>query len=465
MCSTLHMKVGKHTFATTVRALEGRIIIAHDCLRCAWLCLQNLSDDDATAAAITVCAMTVLVRNGGPGGEPDPQALDELLAAGGIPALLSITSPSDEAALATIELLHLIVREPRTEAEVAAADCARLLITALGAAFRSSIDDERNKGKADARAHVVDVIGRLVEGRPDLAQALLTAGMAGEVAHFLAPARDVVERNLAMQLVEKLIRHAPGMCNALKVEGVFTHIHQLTRGAPKDIGGPILGMGEGALLPEATDDILEGEPLQAIAVLCMAAGHCGGVLEVANVDGEPTRYSTNGVIPPSPGTPQVPSIPPPTTLFPEASPPPSPGTPEASPPTNRRPPEAAPAQSLQAPEANATPSPGVEEACSCASPGTADTGLPASPGTLAAASADAVGHQKPPQSSAGTPEVATAQAPPHAKVRRPSRRVCSMCGAVSEQRFQVCTRCRRAAYCGRACQAAHWPVHKIECRD
>ena len=28
---------------------------------------------------------------------------------------------------------------------------------------------------------------------------------------------------------------------------------------------------------------------------------------------------------------------------------------------------------------------------------------------------------------------------------------------------QRCSRCRRAAYCSKACQSAHWPAHKASC--
>ena len=28
---------------------------------------------------------------------------------------------------------------------------------------------------------------------------------------------------------------------------------------------------------------------------------------------------------------------------------------------------------------------------------------------------------------------------------------------------QRCRACRRAAYCGTACQSAHWPAHKASC--
>lgn len=53
---------------------------------------------------------------------------------------------------------------------------------------------------------------------------------------------------------------------------------------------------------------------------------------------------------------------------------------------------------------------------------------------------------------------------PKAMATRSSRRVCCMCGVVSEKHFRVCSRCREARYCGRDCQKAHWPVHKLECR-
>jgi hypothetical protein len=408
--------------------------------------LQGLVDGEALAAVITACTLTLLVRNGGPDGEPDQQAVDELLDAGGVPALLRITSLSDSAALAAVEVLHLIAHEPRAETEIAAADCARPLITALGAAFKCSLDDVRNKGKADVRAHVIGLIGRLVDGRPDLGQAFLMAGIVGELEELLTPAREVVERKLAMQLVEKLIRHAPGACDAMKARGVFTDIHQLALGAPKAVGDKILGMGAGALPPEATDAILEAEPLQARAVLCMAAAQCGGVLDVKTVDGELLQYSREGVVPPSPRPSQA--SPPPTPWVAEAIRSPGPGTPKASPPRSPSTPEAAPTPSHGTPEAAAMPSPTSLEACPPANSG----------------AADATGEGKLLPSGPGTPEVTAAQPLAHAKVRRPSRRVCSMCGAVSQQKLQVCTRCRRAAYCGRECQAAHWPVHKSECR-
>jgi hypothetical protein len=389
-----------------------------------------------------VCALTLLVRNGGPDGEPDPQALDEMLAAGGVPALLRITSLSDNTALAVLALLHLIVREPRAEAEVAAADCAGPLVTALGAAFKSPINDVRNRAKADIRAHVVGLISRLVDGRPHLGRALLRAGMLGEVARFLTPAHDVVERKLAMQLTENLIRHTPGACEAMKAEGVLMNLHQLAFGAPQAVGDQTLGTGEGARDMHATGAIPEAESLQARAVLCIAADHCGGLLEVGVVDGEPLRYTVDGVMPLNPETSDA--SPPPTPLVSDDILLPSPGTPEASATPSPRTPEAAPAPSRGTPEAAAILTPRFPEA----------------------ASAGAEGPQKLLHPGPGTPEIIppAPQTSPHGRVRRPSRRVCTMCAVVSQHKLQVCTRCRRAAYCGRECQAAHWPVHKSECR-
>jgi hypothetical protein len=253
-----------------------------------------------------VCALTLLVRNGGPDGEPDPQALDEMLAAGGVPTLLRITSLSDNAALAVLALLHLIIRDPRAEAEIAAADCAGPLVTALGVAFKSPLNGVHKKANANVRAHIVGVIGRLVEGRPDLGQAFLAAGMLTEMAQFLAPARNVVERKLAMQLTEKMIHHVPGACTAMNAEGVLTHLHQLTLGGPKIAGDKTSATGEGSLPTQRTVTTLEAEPLQARAVLCMAAAPCGGVLEVLNMEGELVQYTPEGVVLPNPWTSQAP---------------------------------------------------------------------------------------------------------------------------------------------------------------
>ena len=39
---------------------------------------------------------------------------------------------------------------------------------------------------------------------------------------------------------------------------------------------------------------------------------------------------------------------------------------------------------------------------------------------------------------------------------------CAACGIVTDGRLK-CSACRRAIYCGRACQATHWPTHKACC--
>ncbi len=39
---------------------------------------------------------------------------------------------------------------------------------------------------------------------------------------------------------------------------------------------------------------------------------------------------------------------------------------------------------------------------------------------------------------------------------------CAMCSKVNDTRKR-CTRCERCYYCDRACQVAHWPVHKKNC--
>ena len=42
--------------------------------------------------------------------------------------------------------------------------------------------------------------------------------------------------------------------------------------------------------------------------------------------------------------------------------------------------------------------------------------------------------------------------------------VCSACGALVVEP-QACAACRKVAYCGPACQRAHWKVHKKYCKD
>lgn len=43
------------------------------------------------------------------------------------------------------------------------------------------------------------------------------------------------------------------------------------------------------------------------------------------------------------------------------------------------------------------------------------------------------------------------------------RRQCGNCAAEDVQLFR-CVRCKSIEYCGRACQQAHWPAHKVACR-
>jgi hypothetical protein len=55
-------------------------------------------------------------------------------------------------------------------------------------------------------------------------------------------------------------------------------------------------------------------------------------------------------------------------------------------------------------------------------------------------------------------------------VRRPEMRSvehrsrsCARCGGEAAE-MQLCSRCRGAFYCSRACQQAHWPEHKRACK-
>jgi len=43
---------------------------------------------------------------------------------------------------------------------------------------------------------------------------------------------------------------------------------------------------------------------------------------------------------------------------------------------------------------------------------------------------------------------------------------CDHCGAVegTEEKFKACGKCKRACYCSRACQVAHWKEHKESCK-
>jgi hypothetical protein len=312
-----------------------------------------------------VLALTGLLEGDGPGSPPDPSAVDQALAAGTVPALLrliashhgpakegeaskddddNVEGGEKEGAIAAFRPLRLIACDPRGEAAIAAAECAGPLVAALGAAFKPPPPDARyashDASTRDARSDGVSLISKLIEGHPGLGHTFLSAGLAGELAKLLAVTRPRVERKLAMQLTEQLVRHVPGACDVLRAEGVFTHIHRLT-------------------LPAAPD---EAEAAQATALLGLAACRCGGVLEVGkNTDGVPIQYRAGGV-----------------TV------------------SNR--------------------------------------------------------------------DLREDARPTDRSAPRPSRKVCAMCGAAPEKPLKVCTRCRGARYCGRTCQAAHWPVHKKECR-
>jgi hypothetical protein len=316
----------------------------------------------------------------------------------------------DEAGAAAFKPLRLIAYDPRGEAAIAAADCAGPLVAALAAVFKLPLggqadaggDESRGKTQSPAegcvgksgtrdvstlsvRKDVVAVIGKLIEGRPRLGQAFLSAGIVRELGNLLGPARTTTERGLAMQLAEKLVQHVPLACQVMRAEGIFMAIHRLTvpaatasqkRGSHRDVGtgesnagplkarGSLRDEGDGGGTPslKPTRGFSEAEAAQAAALMSMSAAHCGGVLEIGKTpDGVPIRYTGSSVT--------VSNL----VLR------------EDTPPT--------------------------------------DTSAP-----------------------------------------RPSRKVCCMCGAASEKALQVCMRCRSARYCGRTCQAAHWPVHKTQCR-
>jgi hypothetical protein len=483
------------------------------------ICMQVLSDGNARVAVVILCGLMFLLLIDGPNREPDPRAVDDMLAAGAVPALLSImASLTKEAAVVAFELLHVIAREPRGETAVAAADFARPLITALGAAFDSPPVALNDNTARDVRADIVGMISRLVEGRPGVGDAFIAAGLLREMGNILAPARPMTERKLVLELAEKLIWHTPGACAAMEGEGIFTKIHRLTLGGPKVAAIHTSERDEEVSTMEATRALLVAEPSHARAVLCMAAGHCGGTLEVGTGDGEPVQYTADMGIPLRRATPEASPHEGPRMLEVGASPsagpaeggpPPSPGTPEAAPAPSARNAEAHPHPNLGTPEAAPTPDPGTTapraapairtpEAARTPKPGTGDARprpnhatLEAassssslrmseraptsnswalvdhptpSPGTPEAAPVRVAGQRKPLHHHPGRPRAAASDSPPHPTVRRSSRRVCFMCGTVSQQKFRVCTRCRRAAYCGRDCQAAHWPVHKSECQ-
>jgi hypothetical protein len=48
--------------------------------------------------------------------------------------------------------------------------------------------------------------------------------------------------------------------------------------------------------------------------------------------------------------------------------------------------------------------------------------------------------------------------------RAATPKACSYCGALDPPGSQICKACRTTRYCGRDCQAKHWPEHKADCR-
>jgi hypothetical protein len=354
-----------------------------------------LQEPNSRANYFAVVTLTALLEGEGPGSPPDPSAVQQMLAAGAVAALLRLMAShhghgkerhsgeapkeqgkgDEEAAkAAAFKPLRLIACDPRGEAAIAAADSAGPLVAALSSAFSRPLPDapdasqnkSHNATTPDVRSDLVALIGKLMAGRPGLGRAFLAAGIVREMARFLGPARAGTERNLAMQLAEKLVQHAPGACDVMRAEGVFTLIHRLTlpvalasgkRRCVRDEGA---GVGTPPL--ESPSGYSEAEAAQAAALLCLAACHCGGVLKIGeNTDGVPIQYTAGGV-----------------TV------------------SNR--------------------------------------------------------------------DLRDDDPPSDTSAPRPSRKVCAMCGAAPEKPLQVCTRCRGARYCGRSCQAAHWPVHKSACR-
>ena len=49
---------------------------------------------------------------------------------------------------------------------------------------------------------------------------------------------------------------------------------------------------------------------------------------------------------------------------------------------------------------------------------------------------------------------------------KPTLRPCAACGKLEDAKgdHKACSGCRSVAYCGSACQRAHWPAHKAECK-
>jgi hypothetical protein len=519
---------------------------------------------------VVVLSLTVLLGDGGPERGPKPRAVREVIAGGAIPPLLHIMatyhslikereaetnaeededkeeedvrSKEGSGIFAAFEPLRIIAHDPRGEAAIAAADPAGPLIAALVAAFKLPLieagatgDESRTERRARAEGHVsksvtrdvsvldvredtVGLIGKLLHGRARLGDAFLSAGLAGELARLLALTRAQVERKLAMQLTEQLVRHVPGACGVLRADGVFAQIHCLTlpaapvsrdrsplrdvgkgegklsqlraRGSLRDKGDPEgtlpesspgslrdEGVGEGTL-PESSQGSLRdkgvGEgtlPLRSHGSL-RAEGAGKGTLSPRSCGSLNDEGAGKGTLPPG-----------------------SHGFPN----------DEGAAEGTLSPRSHGSPRhDGLAEGTvplrargSLGDEGAGETMLPLefTTGTSEAEAAQATallclvaGHcggvlelgentdGVPIRYTAGSvtdsnpgPRGPREDAPPtgalpDASVPRSSKKVCSMCGAASHKHLQVCSRCRGPRYCGRTCQAAHWPVHKRECR-
>lgn len=60
----------------------------------------------------------------------------------------------------------------------------------------------------------------------------------------------------------------------------------------------------------------------------------------------------------------------------------------------------------------------------------------------------------------------TAEPIPHSPKESDSKSICVQCGsdATGDKVHLVCSRCKKAVYCGKLCQDAHWKLHKRECK-
>jgi hypothetical protein len=318
------------------------------------VCVQ---DPPSAGTVHVMFALARLIRDETEG-EPDQQAVDDLLAAGALPTLLRILAGPDM--VFAFDIMQRISCAPRGGAAIADTCCASLLVAALGSeSCKPSEGDMDGTATAECCSQILAIIGNIVDGRPGQGQAFLAAGIAHELASVFTSPQSDAELTIAMELVEKLTRHTPGACDALMVEGVLRKIHDLATGPPEPTcPRPAFDLppGEGVPPETATKADLDAAAVEANALLCRVAAYCGGVLEIVCVDEEPARYT-----------------------------------------------------------------------------------------------------------SAGPREAEGAAPRPKARGGRPSRRVCSMCGTFSEKQLHSCSKCRRARYCGRDCQKAHWPLHKMEC--